>query len=431
MSPQTNKRGFGQTLNRWFQPIRNWPVAQEIGSFFSDTYRHYKLDWVTTSAVQTGQGLHGDYKRSPSGQKFWLKFAILAAILALIIAVVYHAFYNPNVTRMLNLPMPADAVHVKAMDLTETSGGGGETQQSATVSLSSRIVGQVTKVNVNLGDIVTTDTVLYECDSRVVQAALVSAQQNVAMTDSAARLAKSQDDGNKTLKEKGLASEADLLTSSSALATALANQAVAQEALVNAQLDFADSAVKSPVNGIVLQRLINPSERVVSNEMVMQLGDLQNIYFLAQIAEDKISSIITNSKAEIVFPAFPGMTFSGDVFFIDPKINTTTRSFTAYIKIPNPELRLKPGLSGFARVTNSRHVLAVPDSALINPIGENASVFVINSDSHAVLRPVRFGMITQGWTEIVEGLKEGETVVTVGPLYLANGDKVRYVLKKD
>jgi RND family efflux transporter MFP subunit len=435
MSASDHKKGFWEklveTLKRWFKPLGDWPVSQEIGSFLGDVYRHYKLDLVASSAVQTGQGLRGDYQKAPSRLKLWLKLAILASIVMLIVAVLYHAYYNPTVSRLLYLPMPADAVRVKQMDLVDVAGGGGQTQQSATVTLASRIVGQVTQVHVNLGDIVTTDSVLYECDPRVVQSALISAQQNVAMTESAAKLAKKQYDGNQMMKAQGLASDADLLTSASALATALANQAVAQETLVNAEMDLANATVKSPVNGIVLERLINPSERVVTNETVMELGDLQNIYFLAQIAEDKISSVVTGLKAEVVFPAFPGEVFPGDVFFIDPKTNPTTRAFTAYIKIANPGLKLKPGLSGFARLTNRRHVLAIPDTALINPVGENASVFVITSDSHAILRPVRFGMITQGWTEIDDGLKDGDIVVTVGPLYLANGDKVHYVLKED
>jgi membrane fusion protein (multidrug efflux system) len=435
MSATPEKNGFWrklvETLKRWFRPIANWPVSKEIGSFAGDVYRHYKLDAVVSSATQTGWELRGEYKRSNSGLKFWLILAIVATIVMLIVAVLYHAYYNPTISRVLYLPMPAEAIRVKSMDLIDAAGGGGQTQQSATVTLTSRIIGQVTKVNVNLGDIVTTDSVLYECDPRAVQAALVSAQQNVAMTDSTVKLAKKQDDGNQLLKKQGLASDADLLTSASALATALSNQAVAQEGLVNAEMDLANASVKSPVNGIVLERLINPSERVVTNQQVMQLGDLQNIYFLAQIAEDKISSVRTGLNAEVVFPAFPSESFTGTVFFVDPKTNTTTRAFTAYIKIPNPDLRLKPGLSGFARITNQKHVLAIPDSALVNPVGENASVFVITSDSHAVLRPVRFGMVTQGWTEIDDGLKDGEIVVTVGPLYLANGDKVHYILKQD
>ncbi|HUB67756.1 MAG TPA: efflux RND transporter periplasmic adaptor subunit [Candidatus Methylacidiphilales bacterium] len=407
------------------------PISQEIGAFVGDACRHYKLDLVTSSAVTTGQGLHGDYKQSSRRLRGWLKFAIAAAILMVIAAVLYHSYYNPTVARLLYLPMPVDAVRVQSMDLIDVSAGGGQVQQSATVTMSSRITSVISKVNINLGDIVTTNTVLYECDPRAVQAELMATQQAVENSKSAVELAKRQDDGNQKLKQQGLASEADLLTSASALASALSTQATAEESLVNAQLDLENTTVKSPVNGIILQRFINPSERITTNEETVQLGDLDNVYFLAEISEDKISSVETGLKAEVVFPAFAGEVFQGDVFFIDPKTNASTRAFTAYIKIANPGLKLKPGLSGFARITNKKHVLAIPNSALINPVGENASVFVITGDNHAVLRPVRFGMVTQGWTEIGDGLQEGDIVVTVGPLYLEDGDRVHYTLKEN
>jgi len=131
----------------------------------------------------------------------------------------------------------------------------------------------------------------------------------------------------------------------------------------------------------------------------------------------------------MVFEAFPGQVFQGEVFFVDPKTNPQTRSFTAYIKIPNAYLKLKPGLSGFARITQQKHVLVVPDTAVINPVGESATVFVITPDNHAVLRPVRYGTITQGWAEIDDGIHEGDIVATVGPLYLKDGDKVHYHLE--
>ena len=63
--------------------------------------------------------------------------------------------------------------------------------------------------------------------------------------------------------------------------------------------------------------------------------------------------------------------------------------------------------------------------AVINPFGENASVFVINSDPRAVLTPVRVGLEAGGMMEIVSGLKEGSLVVTAGTLDLMNNDRVR------
>jgi len=422
----TNRPSLRIRLARW---IGSWPVIQELAAFGQDVAQHYKLDHVATVASRTGQELKADYSRSSSSLRFWFRFMLIVLVMFLICAGSYQAWYNPDIARPLHLPMPAEAFRARMMDLTEVSGGGGQVQPSQIINLSSWIMGQVTKVPVNLGDIVSPDTILYECDPAPLAAALTAAQEKVNMMQDAGKIAEKQDAGTQEMKKEGLASEADILTSSSNLAQARANLATAQQTLIQAQIDRQSAQVKSPVTGIVMGRMLNPGERVVMNQQVMILGDLKNVYFLANVSEDKIASVSTGLKAEVVFESFPAQVFQGEIFFVDPKTNPQTRSFTAYVKIPNPDLKLKPGLSGFARITQQKHVLVVPDAAVMNPVGENATVFVITPDSRAVLRPVRYGMITQGWAEIDDGLKEGDIVATVGPLYLKDGDKVHYHLE--
>jgi multidrug efflux pump subunit AcrA (membrane-fusion protein) len=61
----------------------------------------------------------------------------------------------------------------------------------------------------------------------------------------------------------------------------------------------------------------------------------------------------------------------------------------------------------------------------MNPSGEQASVFVVDGSNHAILRKVHPGIVVDAMTEITDGLKEGEKVVTVGQFYLKDNDKVR------
>jgi len=422
----TKRPGFLGALAGW---ILGWPVIQELAAFGSDAARHYKLDQAAAAASRAGHEVKTDYSRSSSRLRSWLRITLIAVVVLLICAVAYQAWYNPDISRPLHLPMPADAFRARMMDLTEVSGGGGQVQPSQIVNLSSWIMGQVTQVPVNLGDIVNPDTILYECDPAPLDAALTAAQEKVNTMRYATTIAEKQDAGTQEMKKQGIASEADILASSSSLAQARSNLASAQQALIQAQIDRQSAQVKSPVTGIVMGRMLNPGERVIMNQQVMILGDLKEVYFLANISEDKIASVRASLKAEVVFEAFPGQVFQGEVFFVDPKTNPQTRSFTAYVKIPNPDLKLKPGLSGFARITQQKHVLVVPDTAVINPVGENATVFIITPDNHAVLRTIRYGVITQGWAEIDDGVQEGDIVATVGPLYLKDGDKVHYHLE--
>ena len=129
--------------------------------------------------------------------------------------------------------------------------------------------------------------------------------------------------------------------------------------------------------------------------------------------------------AEVTFPAFPGEVFPGKIVKIDPNIDPVTRTFTAYVEVKNDDFRLKPGLSGFARIRRSlKDVLAIPSIAIMNPSGEQASVFVVDGTGHANQRKVKTGSIVNAMTEITSGLQAGENVVTVGQLYLKENDKV-------
>jgi RND family efflux transporter MFP subunit len=164
----------------------------------------------------------------------------------------------------------------------------------------------------------------------------------------------------------------------------------------------------------------------------MKLGDIKTVLMAAKVTEEKIHSVQLGLSAEVSFPAFPAETFQGKVFKIDPNIDPVTRTFTSYIQVNNPDFRLKPGLSGFARIYRAaKDVLVVPSVAIINPTGDQASIFVVDNSGHAHLRKAGLGIVVNAMTEITGGLTQGEKVVTVGQLYLQQNDKVRSTSKSN
>ena len=230
----------------------------------------------------------------------------------------------------------------------------------------------------------------------------------------------------KALQQKNMGTPLELEKSEMSLADAKEALAKATLSLRQAELDLEHVKMTAPLDGIVLERLVNPGENTHSDQMVIKLGSLNNVLLAAKIGEDKMHSVQLGLAAEASFPAFPGERFEGKVVKIDPNIDPVTRNFTTYVEIKNDDFRLKPGLSGFARIRRSaKDVLAVPSIAIMNPSGEQASVFVVDSDNHAALRKIRPGIVVDAMTAVREGLKEGEKVVTVGQLYLNNNDKVR------
>ena len=337
----------------------------------------------------------------------------------------YQGRYTAAEARKASRPIPVDAARAKVVKLEATIGAGGQVLQYTTVTLTSRIAATAEKVLVNVGDIVHSGASLIEDDQKPFQIALDSGQAQVDSAKVAVDKAAIELKAMEALKAKGLATTYEVNVARVTLASKQADLQEANVKLIKAQLDFKATRLTSPVNGIVLARFVNSNERVEVNQILLQLGDLDKVYLLGQVQDESVGQIQEGQPAEVFFSAYPTTTFKGKIEHIDPRIDPKTRAFTAYVTIENPNLKLKPGLTGFGHFRIQKTALAVPTVAVVNPFGENASVFLINSDQRAVLTPVRAGLEAGGMMEIVSGLKEGSVVATAGVVDLINNDRVR------
>lgn len=347
------------------------------------------------------------------------------------IAVLYKIHYDPKTARALRATLPVEAVKAQVKTINATVGASGQVLQYVTLNITSRITSTAQSVPVNIGDLLTKGQELLHADRRPFEASVAQAQSKIVASQSAIDKDEKDLQGIKALYAKGLAALIEVQEAQALLDKAKADLATAQKDLVDDRLDLEFTQLTSPVNGIVLARFVNPNERFQVNQVLMQLGDLDKVYFLANVQEEMVGYITGGQNAEVVFPSYPSVSFKGTVEHIDPRTDPKTRTFTAYITIPNKDLQLKPGISGFARIRIQKTGVAVPSVAVMNIVGENAAVYIINAQSQAVLTPVRLGLSAGGMTEIVEGVNEGDTVATVGALYLKTGDKVNVTLKEN
>ena len=123
--------------------------------------------------------------------------------------------------------------------------------------------------------------------------------------------------------------------------------------------------------------------------------------------------------------AFPGETFVGRIARVAPVLDPATRTASIEIEIPNPGFRLKPGM--YARVTvttdERKDALVVPANAVID-LGGRRGVFLAAENDTVSFRPVSVGIDQDTQVEILQGLAEGDRVVTVGAAALREGDRV-------
>jgi membrane fusion protein (multidrug efflux system) len=368
--------------------------------------------------------------RSRSLVRILVVVLLFAALIMVWKSCRYQKRYTAAEARKASLPIPVGAARAKVTQLEATIGAGGQVLQYTTITLTSRIAATAEKVMANVGDLVHSGDLLLKDDRRTFEAALESAKAEVESARVSLAQAAAAEKSIEDLKAKGMATGLEVLN---AQVESAAKQSAFQESkskLLKAQLDLEATRLTSPVDGIVLARFVNSNERVEVNEVLMQVGNLEKVYLLAQVQEESIGRIFEGQPAEVFFSSYPTTTFKGKVERVDPRVDPKTRAFTAYIVVDNPGLKLKPGLTGFARVRLQKTALAVPTVAVVNPFGDNASVFVISSDSHAILTPVRVGLEAGGMMEITGGLTEGSRVVTAGTIDLKNHDRVQVELSR-
>jgi membrane fusion protein, multidrug efflux system len=357
----------------------------------------------------------------------WVVLLVVCSLLGfLAFKTVLHVIAtNTGKARAVHAPAPVETVPVRRQMLEEVIGGSGTVEQSGTVLLTTQITARVLEVHVKIGDLVKKGDLLVRWDDRLIQATLEANRQFMETSNLKIKDATRQLERYIVLEGKKMGTPLDVEKSEVALADARQDLAKATLALRQAEIDLEHAKMESPIDGIVLERLINPGESTHPDQVVLKLGSLTTVLMAAKVTEEKMHSVQLGLFAETSFPAFPGETFQGKVVKIDPNIDAVTRTFTTYVEINNPDLRLKPGLSGFARIRRGiKDTLAVPSIAILNPSGEQASVFVVDDGGRANLRKVRSGIVANAMTEITNGLNEGEKVVTVGQLYLKENDKI-------
>jgi membrane fusion protein, multidrug efflux system len=392
------------------------------GTIHTEQLKSERSEDMTASPAEISE-------RRSSIRRFFARliFVIVGAALAtLVIVTIRHMIAtDPIKARRLHASIPVETVSVRRQVLDDVIGGSGVVEQSGTVQLTTLLNARVLDVPVKIGDVVKKGDILIRWDDRLIKVRVEAGRQAVESGAIKVRDLERQLDRYTSLEKQKMGTPLDVEKAEIGLAEARDTLAKAKLDFEQAKIDLENVEMRAPMDCIVLERLVNPAETTHKDQLVMRLGALDPVLVAPKITEEKIHSVHLGLPAESSFPAFPGEVFQGKVVKVDPNIDPVTRTFVTYVELNNPELRLKPGLSGFARIRRrAEGALAIPSVALINPTGDQASVFVVDGDRQAHLRKVRSGVVANAMTEILDGLKEGEEVVTVGQLNLRDNDKV-------
>jgi Cu(I)/Ag(I) efflux system membrane fusion protein len=169
--------------------------------------------------------------------------------------------------------------------------------------------------------------------------------------------------------------------------------------------------LRAPMSGEVAEKLVTEGQAVRPGDNLFLIADRSVLWVDLGIYENDARMLRVGSPVSLTVDALPGRSYSGHVAFIQPLVDTTTRTLTARVEVPNPDGRLRPGMFATARLAGAGAArLAVPITAVL-PTGTRELVFVNRGDGRFAPRDVATGVRTDSLVEIVSGLNAGDEVV--------------------
>lgn len=306
-----------------------------------------------------------------------------------------------------------------------------------TVNVVSKISGQVTGVNFDVGNNVKAGDTLITLETRTLNAQLQQAEAALQSAEAVVQAAKDQIDQAKinldaaqkaydrikALYDSSAASQSQLddvttkldlakkqyeiaVGSAQKQAQASVNTAKANINSIKVQLD--NSIITSPIKGVIVNRNINPGEIASPGVVLLTIADTSTLKLKGTVSQQSVPLLQAGQKINVTVDVFPNKIFEGIIERIGPMAVSTGEYFPIEISIKNPG-ELKAGLSAHASVNvSSSEGVVIPSSAVFQSNGQSY-VYVIKNNV-AIKRNVTIGLKNDSEVEVLKGLNKGENV---------------------
>lgn len=195
--------------------------------------------------------------------------------------------------------------------------------------------------------------------------------------------------------------------------------------LARLQLDYTE--IRAPFEGVVAARYIKVGNMIQQNESAFRVITFDPLLAKLHVPERELNKLAKNQIADISVDALPGRKFIGIVDRVSPVVDAGTGTFTVTVAVEGGEFQLKPGMFGRVNIIYDVHEnsVLVPRSAVIIE-DARSTVFVVR-DNLAQRQVVTTGYANNGSIEILDGIKSGDLVITVGQNSLKDGARVAVV----
>ena len=182
--------------------------------------------------------------------------------------------------------------------------------------------------------------------------------------------------------------------------------------------------IVAPFDGRVIVRNLTKGEVVETTEKLFVVADLSEVWVIANIPEKDIPYIHQDQlkhgqTVEVIVTAYPGQFFHGKITYVGDVLDAATRTMRLRLELPNPDRKLKPEMYATIRVYSDaeKDVLVVPESS-IQRDRDKRFVFVQRDPQSFEVRDVKLGPSSADMVKVLDGLREGESIVTQGAFVL-------------
>ena len=208
-------------------------------------------------------------------------------------------------------------------------------------------------------------------------------------------------------------------------------QAVVQET----QIPLHDTELRSPLNGVVLQKSVEKGTLVSSGDKAFVVADTSSVKAVFGVADIAVAEMKPGSKLSVESESMPGKEFEGQITSVFPAADSKNRAFNVEVTIANPDYLLRPNMIVSLRVGTRQATTAqpvVPLNAVIKSRSKanGYAVMVVTEEGGqqlARLRDVKLGESFGNAMGVAEGLKAGDRVITTGATMLNDGDQVKVI----
>jgi RND family efflux transporter MFP subunit len=201
---------------------------------------------------------------------------------------------------------------------------------------------------------------------------------------------------------------------------------------LGAQAQFGYSEIRSPIDGVVTDRPLYPGEMPSAGVPLITVMDLSHVIARAHIPQRDAFLLKVGDQATIDVSGTDKPT-EGKVTLVSPALDPNSTTVEVWVQAKNPKQTLKPGTSVRLSMVSETvpDALVVPASAVLTAADGSATVMVIGSDQHARQLAVKVGIRQDDNVQILDGLKEGQSVVASGAYGLPDNTKVSVEAAKE